>query len=165
MSELSPARADEVLDALRRGTVPESSLDAFAVGLDPYRETLTTELDQCALGRGRFKALRGEYGTGKTFFARWFQGLAKAKGFAVAEVQVSETETPLHRLETVYRRLVEHLGTAEQQRGALRSIIDGWFFALEEEALSRGGADDEAALLSATEALIRSSTKLVDRGP
>ena len=63
MNELSPARADEVLDALRRGTVPESSLDAFAVGLDPYRDTLISELDQCALGRGRFKALRGEYGT------------------------------------------------------------------------------------------------------
>lgn len=163
MSELSPARADEVLDALRRGTVPESSLDAFAVGLDAYRDTLTSELDQCAMGRGRFKALRGEYGTGKTFFARWFQGLAKSKGFAVAEVQVSETETPLHRLETVYRRLVEHLGTAEQQRGALRSIIDGWFFALEEEALSRGGAADEAALLTATEALMRERLRAIER--
>lgn len=55
--------------------MPESALDAFAVGLDPYRATLEAELDQCAQGRGRFKALRGEYGTGKTFFARWFQGL------------------------------------------------------------------------------------------
>lgn len=163
MSELSPARADEILDALRRGTVPETALEAFAVGLEPYRETLLGELDQCALGRGRFKALRGEYGTGKTFFARWFQGIAKGKGFAVAEVQVSETETPLHRLETVYRRLVEHLGTAEQQRGALRSIIDGWFYALEEEALARGHGDDEAALLAATEALMRERLRTIEQ--
>lgn len=102
MTSLSRARADEILDALRRGTVPESALDAFAVGLDPYRATLEAELDQCTQGRGRFKALRGEYGTGKTFFARWFQGLSKNMGFAASEVQISETETPLHRLETVY---------------------------------------------------------------
>ena len=36
------------------------------------------------------------------------QGIATA-GFAVAEVQISEGETPLHRLETVYRRVVENL--------------------------------------------------------
>ena len=40
MTTISPARADEILDALRRGTVPESALEAFAVGLDPYRDTL-----------------------------------------------------------------------------------------------------------------------------
>jgi hypothetical protein len=45
-----------------------------------------------------FKAVRGEYGSGKTFFTRWLQERAMARGFAVAEVQVSETETPLHRL-------------------------------------------------------------------
>lgn len=41
---------------------------------------------------------------------------------------VSETETPPHRLETVYRRLVERLSTADGPMGALRSVIDGWFF-------------------------------------
>jgi hypothetical protein len=60
MTSLSPARADEILDALRRGTVPESALDAFAVGLEPYRDTLRSELQQCATGRGWFKAVRGE---------------------------------------------------------------------------------------------------------
>src|SRR3546814_17752583 len=81
--------------------------------------------------------LRGEYGTGKTFFARWFQGLARNEGFATSEVQISETETPLHKLETVYRRLTEHLISAQSQRGALRSIIDGWFYSLEEEVVTR----------------------------
>ena len=147
MTPLSPARADEILDALRRGTVPESALDAFAVGLEPYRDTLRTELEQCAAGRGRFKAVRGEYGTGKTFFARWFQGLARSERFATSEVQISETETPLHKLETVYRRLTEHLTTAESQRGALRSIIDGWFYSLEEEVVARLPTSQEQALL------------------
>ncbi|MDQ3564006.1 MAG: BREX system ATP-binding protein BrxD [Pseudomonadota bacterium] len=163
MTSLSRARADEILDALRRGTVPESALDAFAVGLDPYRATLEAELDQCAQGRGRFKALRGEYGTGKTFFARWFQGLSKNKGFAAAEVQISETETPLHRLETVYRRLTEHLSTAEEPRGALRSIIDGWFYSLEEEVVSRDAAVGEGELLAKTATLMRERLRSIER--
>ena len=163
MTSLSPARADEILDALRRGTVPESALDAFAVGLEPYRDTLRAELQQCATGRGRFKAVRGEYGTGKTFFARWFQSLARDEGFATSEVQISETETPLHRLETVYRRLIEHLMSAQSQRGALRSIIDGWFYSLEEEVVARDGDCSEKKLLDATEALMGERLRAIER--
>lgn len=163
MITVSRARADEILDALRRGTVPETALDTFAVGLDPYRQTLEDELEQCARGRGRFKALRGEYGTGKTFFARWFQGLAKEGGFAAAEVQISESETPLHRLETVYRRLTEHLSTAEEPRGALRLIVDGWFYSLEEEVVSRRGNLAEAELIAATDALMRERLRSIER--
>lgn len=163
MIDLSPARADEILDALRRGTVPESALETFAVGLEPYRATLHAELEQCATGRGRFKAVRGDYGTGKTFFARWFQGLARSEGFATSEVQISETETPLHKLETIYRRLVEHLLTAQSQRGALRSIIDGWFYALEEEVVARRGDCSEEQLLEATDALMAERLSVIER--
>mgnify|MGYP001131970834 CR=1 FL=1 len=163
MTTISPARADEILDALRRGTVPESALDAFAVGLDPYRDTLLAELSQAATGRGRFKAVRGDYGTGKTFFARWFQGLARAQGFASSEVQISEAETPLHRLETVYRRLIEHLMTEGGERGAMRAIIDGWFYALEEEVLAREGDCAEDRLLQASEALMTERLRPIER--
>lgn len=163
MTTISPARADEILDALRRGTVPESALEAFAVGLDPYRDTLLAELKQAATGRGRFKAVRGDYGTGKTFFARWFQGLARAEGFASSEVQISEAETPLHRLETVYRRLIEHLMTEGGERCAMRAIIDGWFYALEEEVLAREGDCAEEQLLQTTEALMTERLRPIER--
>ncbi|MCA1680814.1 MAG: DUF2791 family P-loop domain-containing protein, partial [Actinobacteria bacterium] len=108
---LSPQRRLEIIAALRRGTVPQRGLEAFAVGLDHLKPTLEEELAEVAGGSGHFKAIRGEYGSGKTFFARWFAEHAKASGFATAEVQISETETPLHRLETVYRRLIERLST------------------------------------------------------
>lgn len=163
MTTISPARADEILDALRRGTVPESALDAFAVGLDPYRDTLLAELSQASTGRGRFKAVRGDYGTGKTFLARWFQGLARAEGFASSEVQISEAETPLHRLETVYRRLIEHLMIEGGERGAMRAIIDGWFYALEEEVLAREGDCAEDRLLQASEALMTERLRPIER--
>jgi len=165
MTDLSPKRRAEVLDALRRGTVPRRSLHAFAVGLDRFESTLDGELDAVAEGQSRFKAVRGDYGSGKTFFARWLEERAKRRGFAVSEVQVSETETPLHRLETVYRRLIERLSTASVASGAFRSIIDGWFFALEQDVLAEGGLseDDGGALVEATEALMEKRLESVTR--
>ncbi len=144
----SPQRRREIIDALRRGTVPERGLDAFAVGLERLAPTIDEELRTVAGGASQFKAIRGEYGSGKTFFARWMSEHAKRMGFATAEVQISEGETPLHRLETVYRRLVERMGTADAPEGAMRTVLERWGFALEEDVIATGGVDerDEAEL-------------------
>ncbi len=136
---VSAARRQEVIDALRRGTVPRAGLDLFAVGMERFEGAIDEELAAVAAGRAAFKAVRGEYGSGKTFFARWLAERAKRCGMAAAEIQISETETPLHKLETVYRRLVEQLSTASQQPSALREVIEAWFFTLEEDVLAEGG--------------------------
>ena len=86
---VSPQRRQEIIDALRRGTVPKSSLDAFAVGLERFESALDEELQKVASGGSVFKAVRGEYGCGKTFFSRWLVERAKKLGFATSEVQVS----------------------------------------------------------------------------
>jgi hypothetical protein len=153
---ISPQRRQEIIDALRRGTVPRNSLDAFAVGLGGFEAALDEELRKVASVGSVFKAVRGEYGCGKTFFARWLADRARKLGFASAEVQVSETETPLHRLETVYRRLMERLSTAGTPQGAWRNIVDGWFYALEEDVLAEGTVDanDQQALLERTNELL-----------
>lgn len=153
---VSAARRREVVDALRRGTVPRAGLDLFAVGLDRFTRAIDDELVATAKGAGVFHAVRGEYGSGKTFFARWLAERAKRSGLAASEIQISETETPLHRLETVYRRLIEQLSTATEPPSALRGVIDAWFFTLEEEALDAGGVDeaDTAALATAVDELM-----------
>ncbi|MFB7559006.1 MULTISPECIES: BREX system ATP-binding protein BrxD [Streptomyces] len=146
----------EVIDALRRGTVPQSGLDLFAVGLGRFEAALDDDLSVTARGGAAFHAIRGEYGSGKTFFVRWLAERAKRAGLATAEVQISETETPLHRLETVYRRLTERLTTATHQPSALRAIVDSWFYTLEEEVLDAGETDeeDETSLAAAVDALM-----------
>jgi len=153
---ISVARRNEIVSALRRGTVPSAGLEHLAVGLDALRPAIEDELTLVRSGHANFKAVRGEYGSGKTFFGRWIQERARTLGFAACEVQINETETPLHRLETVYRRLVERLGAADMASGAFRSVIDGWFFALEQDVLAEGGieADDADSLLTRTNALM-----------
>jgi hypothetical protein len=151
---VSPVRRREVIDALRRGTVPHAGLDLFAVGLERFEAVLDDELRTVASRGAVFKAVRGEYGSGKTFFARWLAERAKRAGLATSEIQISETETPLHKLETVYRRLVERLSTAAHPPSALRDIIDGWFFTLEEEVLAGPAPVADDALAGAVEALM-----------
>jgi hypothetical protein len=156
VNSVSPVRREEVVGALRRGTVPHSGLDLFAVGLERFESVLDKELGTVTAGGAGFKAVRGEYGAGKTFFVRWLGERAKRANFAVTEIQISETETPLHRLETVYRRLTERLTTATQPPSALRELVDNWVYALEEDVLAVGevGEDDEEALNAAVTALL-----------
>ncbi|GAA1253911.1 BREX system ATP-binding protein BrxD [Arthrobacter pascens] len=165
MIDISPRRRREVIDALRRGTVPQQGLDVLAVGLNRFDPAISHELESVATGGAVFKAVRGEYGSGKTFFARWLVEAAKKRGFATAEMQVSETETPLHRLETVYRRVTENLATSEFAPSALREIVDGWFFALEQDVIAAGSAsrEDPEAFDDAVVALMERRLERVTR--
>jgi hypothetical protein len=155
---ISPQRRQEIIDALRRGTVPQRSLDAFAVGLERFEAAVDEELALVERGGAVFKAVRGEYGSGKTFFARWLQECARRRGFATSEVQISETETPLHRLETVYRRLIERLATGDTPAGALPGVVDGWFFALEQDVLAEGEVREDQ-----TDVLVKRTAALMEQ--
>jgi hypothetical protein len=165
--DISARRRRDVIEALRRGAVPENGLDILAVGLERFSDAIDEDLIRVADGGGAFKAIRGEYGSGKTFFARWLGERAKRRGFAVAEVQISETETPLHRMETVYRRLVERLATEQFAPSALRPVLDGWIFALEEDVLSTGSvAEDDAGRMDrAVGELLEQRLAAISRGP
>ena len=136
--EISPARRNAIIDSLRRGTVPAEGLDQLAVGLGHLKPIIEGELDRIATGGAVFKAIRGEYGSGKTFASRWIEQHALSRGFAVSEVQISELETPLHRLETVYRRAIEELRTDAFPRQAFRSVLDLWLYQVEMDAESAG---------------------------
>jgi hypothetical protein len=151
-----PQRRGAILGALRRGAVPRDGLAAFAIGMERFEAAVEADLATVASGRGGFKAVHGEYGSGKTFFGRWLQERARAEGFATSEVQISETETPLHRWERVYRRLVERLATTDTPEGALRPIVDTWFYTLEEDVIAEGRIHpaDSEALADATETLM-----------
>lgn len=155
-SSVSPLKRREIIEALRIGAVPRRGLELFAVGLERFERAIDEELDSVAAGRGRFKAVRGDYGSGKTFFARWLEHRARERGFATTLVQVSETETPLYKLQTVYRRAIEALQTQEWSDGAFASLVDRWLYSLEEEVIDHGKLDpaDAGAFGAAVGALL-----------
>ena len=50
------------------------------------KSTFDAELDAVRRGGSKFKAVRGEYGSGKTFVARWLQERARRGGFAAGRI-------------------------------------------------------------------------------
>ncbi len=138
----------DAIEALRRGTVPKRGLDLFAVGTERFASALDEELETVSRGGAVFKAIRGDFGCGKSFTARWYQQRALDAGFAVAEVQISENDTPLHKLETVYRRAMEGLRTREWNEGAFRNLLSEWLLSLEDEVIETGVDESDADALA-----------------
>ena len=139
------AVARDIVSALRAGVVPRSGLEHYATGLDRLLPVIEGDLDEAAAGegRGRSKWVRGEYGAGKTFATRLICARARARGFATTEVQISINDTPLHRLETVYRRLMERLCTAAHGEGAFRAVVDTWLYEVGEEVTRLKGIGED----------------------
>jgi adenosylhomocysteinase len=145
-----------IINALRRGTVPAGGLERIAVGLDIEESVIGRQLDYVSQGGGDTKFIRGEYGSGKTFLVARALEIARSKGFVTSQVVIS-SQTPLYRLRGLYQQIAAGLRTQEEEH-ALKTITDNWLFAIEERLLSVGGDDTgDAQLQSATEREIESS--------
>lgn len=150
-----------IVNALRSGLVPSQGLGHFATGLDSLMEAVGQELDFVATGKGLAKWLRGEYGAGKTFAARYLCARARERQFATSEVQISVNDTPLHHLETVYRRLIERLETGPDGPHAFQAIVEGWLYRLGDEVMRLNGiSESDPSFANATEQ--RLEDKLAD---
>jgi len=149
---MNRADAEDMVQALRLGLVPRRGLHHLATGMDSLMRAIEQELDFVATGKGTAKWIRGEYGSGKTFATRLLCARARDRGFATSEVQISINDTPLHHLETVYRRLIERLETAADGAGAFQAIVDAWLYQVGDEVQRvQGIAEDDPRLADATE--------------
>jgi len=147
---LSRLDSINIINALRRGTVPAGGLERIAVGLDIEEGVIAKQLDYVAEGGGDLKFIRGEYGSGKTFLVARALEIARDKGFVTTHVVISPA-SPLHKLKAIYQQICANLRTDSDEH-ALKTIVDNWLFSIEERLLSVGGTEaDDAALESATE--------------
>jgi hypothetical protein len=139
-----------IINSLRRGTVPASGLERIAVGLDVEEDVIGKQLDFVAQGGGDVKFIRGEYGSGKTFLVARALEIARAKGFVTSHVVISSS-TPLYKLRGIYQQVCANLRTGSEEH-AIKTVIDNWLFAIEERlvAVNPEGTDD-LALEAATE--------------
>ncbi len=143
MSTLTKRDVEHVFESLRKGLVPERSIDAFAVGIEAARGEVQRQLELAAAGEGTIKFLRGGYGCGKTFVARLALLDAQRQGFATSFVVVSDNDLRFHRFDDVYRKVMTELGTVSCARGALGDILDRWIGRVEDHLIA-GGADEQA---------------------
>ena len=162
-AHLSQLTALDIIQALRNGTVPQSGLEHLAVGLERELHAITAQLKHVATGRGDFKFIRGAYGAGKTFLSAMVLEEALQQGYAVSYVVVS-TDTPLHKLEAIYHRIVANLRTRGQEQGALKGLLDRWLYQIEEKVIEiEGYTEDDPRLQERVEAQIESDLTQIAR--
>ncbi|MGB8266901.1 MAG: BREX system ATP-binding protein BrxD [Candidatus Velthaea sp.] len=125
---LSSTAADRVIEALRLGEVPDEGLDAIGTGIDEYLAAFERELPRIERGDGRIRFVRGDFGTGKTFFLKAFGARARAQGFATAYLRISYPELPLGRPIALYAATARDLQTRHRAIGAFRETIDSWIY-------------------------------------
>jgi hypothetical protein len=78
-----------IINALRRGTVPESGLGRLAVGLATEEKVILSQLAFVGTGHADCKFVRGEYGSGKTFLISRAIEIALAAKFVTSHVVLS----------------------------------------------------------------------------
>lgn len=133
-----------IINALRRGTVPESGLGRLAVGLTTEEKVISSQLEFVGTGHADCKFVRGEYGSGKTFLISRAVEIGRAAKFVTSHVVISP-DTPLHKLQAVYAKICAGLSTPTGEH-ALKSIIDTWIYGIEDRLISAGFDEADPAL-------------------
>ncbi len=114
VEELQPVAARNIIEHLRRGSVPVDQVTYFTVGRERWLSIIEDDLtNYIAAGGAKVRFLNGDYGDGKTHFLSVIQHLVQQAGFAVSFVVLTR-EVPMHKFELVYREIVS---TAIDGRG------------------------------------------------
>jgi hypothetical protein len=122
-----------IINALRRGTVPASGLERIAVGLEMEEGVIGNQLDYVGKSGGDVKFIRGDYGSGKTFLVARALEIARDGGFVTAHVVISPS-CQLFKQKAVYQQICGSLRIREEEH-AVKAVIDTWLFSIEERLL------------------------------
>ena len=117
VEELQPVAARNIIEHLRRGSVPVDQVTYFTVGRERWLSIIEDDLtNYIAAGGAKVRFLNGDYGDGKTHFLSVIQHMVQQAGFAVSFVVLTR-EVPMHKFELVYREIVSRLSTAAGDNG------------------------------------------------
>ena len=119
MEPISAQRRREIIDALRRGTVPQRGLDVFAVGLERFEPALDEELRAVAAGGAASRRCGASTARARPSSPAGSRSAPSARASPPPRCRSPRPRRPLHRLETVYRRAMERLSTADACAGRL----------------------------------------------
>jgi len=125
---LNKVSANNIINALRSGIVPQEGLSYLTTGNDKEIEELTNELDYISEGNTAIRFIQGDYGSGKTFLSYKLADNALNEGYAVSTVVISLTNI-LSNLSNIYKSIVDGLKVKGKTEGtALIDILDKWSF-------------------------------------
>ncbi|MCL1842524.1 MAG: ATP-binding protein [Defluviitaleaceae bacterium] len=122
--------ANILLNALKGGVVPRVGLEHITVGRAAEISAILHDIDMIAEGGASFRFIVGKYGAGKSFLLQTIRNYATAKGFAVADADLSPERrfagTKGQGLAT-YKELMQNLSVkSKPDGGALPLVLEKW---------------------------------------
>lgn len=148
MENTAPRRiASIIINALKGGVVPRVGLEYVTVGRAREIAALLHDIDIIADGGATFRFIVGRYGSGKSFLIQTIRNYAAARGFVVADADLSPERrfsgTKGQGLAT-YKELVRNMSTkSKPDGGALPLILERWISGVMSQAavqFPQGGA-------------------------
>lgn len=130
---------ESIIRALKSGLVPAHGLARIAVGRDNELKQLRRDLEFSKNGGAWVRCFSGDYGVGKTFLCSLLREEAWREGFVVSAVDLGR-DASLHRLEVIYRRIMEGMRTDHfRDVPAFEFVVQEWLFNLEKDVQRERG--------------------------
>ena len=132
--------ANTIMNALQGGVVPRTGLGYIAVGRDKEISALLKDIEIIEDGGATFRFVTGNYGSGKTFLLQTIKEHALARGFIVADADLSPGRsligTPMNKKGlATFRELMRNLSIKTSPTGgALEKVLDNWMDSMWVEA-------------------------------
>ena len=124
--------ANIIMNALQGGVVPRTGLGYIAVGRDAEISALLKDIEIIENGGATFRFVTGNYGSGKTFLLQTIKEHAMAKGFVVADADLSPERALIGTVMNkkglaTFRELMGNISIKTSPTGAaLEKILDNW---------------------------------------
>jgi len=146
MEQLVPKRiANVIVNALKGGVVPRVGLEYITVGRAQEISALLRDIEIVAEGGASFRFIVGKYGSGKSFLLQTIRNYATARGFVVADADLSPERrfagTKGQGLAT-YKELIRNLSVqSKPDGGALPLILEKWISGIQTEVAQHHAVD------------------------
>lgn len=120
------------MNALQGGVVPRTGLGYIAVGRDEEISALLKDIEIIEDGGATFRFVTGNYGSGKTFLLQTIKEHAMARGFVVADADLSPERSLIgstinKKGLATFRELMGNISIKTSPTGvALEKILDNW---------------------------------------
>ena len=119
--------AQQIISALRLGSVPSIGLNRLSVGRDRQLSEIETQLSEVLKGKSALKFVSGNFGSGKSFFCATVRECAFDKGFAVSTVVISP-DTPLAKFDVIVGKVFDSIRLPDKRTScALSDLLEKWF--------------------------------------
>lgn len=134
---------NSIMNALQGGVVPRIGLGYIAVGRNLEIEAMLKDVEIIEDGGSTFRFLTGDYGSGKTFLLQTIKEHVLAKGFVVADADLSPERSLVgsgnkKKGLATYRELMKNLSVkTSPEGGALGKILDNWLDVMWMEAAQK----------------------------